>query len=167
VAGQVTFAAPPGPVTVRLAAETDDGDTLDTDTRDWIVPDFTGAESSISTPRVYRARTARDIQTLKSTAAPLPVTERTFARIERLLIRFEVYTPGPATPVLRLLNRNGDAMSDWPVTAREGDGTEDRTAAFEAEVALGGVPPGDYLLEVAASADAAAPTTLVALRVTG
>lgn len=159
IAGQVTFAAPPGPLVLRLAAETDDGDTLDNDSREWVVPDFTGP-ASISTPRVYRARTARDIQTLKASATLLPVTSRTFARIERLLVRFEVYSPGPVSPRLRLLNRNGEVMSEWPVTARADGGSE-------AEVPLGGVPPGDYLLEVAASHDTGAATTLVAFRVTG
>lgn len=159
IAGQVTFAAPPGPLVLRLAAETDDGDTLDNDSREWVVPDFTGP-ASISTPRVYRARTARDIQTLKAGTTLLPVTSRTFARIERLLVRFEVYSPGPVAPRLRLLNRNGEVMSEWPVTARADGGSE-------AEVPLGGVPPGDYLLEVAASHDTGAATTLVAFRVTG
>ena len=37
----------------------------------------------------------------------------------------------------------------------------------EAEVPLGGVPPGDYLLEAAASAEAGAPKVLVAFRITG
>ncbi len=160
VAGQVTFAAAPGPLVVRLSAENDGGDALDTDSREWVVPDFTGPDASISTPRVYRARTARDMQTLQAAVSPVPATERHFSRIERLLIRFEVYGPGVATPTLRLLNRNGDVMSSWPVTARSGGGSE-------AEVALAGVPPGDYLLEVKASKDAVAATTLVAFRVTG
>lgn len=160
VAGQVTFAAPPGPLVLRLAAETGDGDTLDTDAREWVVPDFTGTAPTVSTPRLYRGRTARDIQTLKAATALVPVTSRTFSRVERLLVRFEVYGAGAVAPRLRLLNRNGDVMSEWTVTARPDGGSE-------AEVPLGGVPPGDYLLEVSASRDADAPTTLVAFRVTG
>jgi VWFA-related protein len=160
VAGQITFAAPPGPLTLRLAAESEAGDALDTDAREWVVPDFTAASASISTPRLHRARTARDIQTLKAAASLVPDTARAFSRIERLLVRFEIYGPGATTPVLRLLNRNGDKMSDWPVTPRTGGG-------HEAEVPLAGVPPGDYLLEIASSADQGAVKTLVALRVTG
>ena len=160
VAGQVTFAAPPGPLVLRLAAETADGETLDTDAREWVVPDFTGTAPAVSTPRLYRGRTARDIQTLKAGTGLVPVTSRTFSRVERLLVRFEVYGPGAAAPRLRLLNRNGDTMSEWAVTARADGGSE-------AEVPLGGVPPGDYLLEVSASRDAGAATVLVAFRVTG
>ena len=160
VAGQVTFPAPPGPLAVRFSAETDTGDALDTDSREWIVPDFTGVDPSISTPRLHRARTARDIQTLKAAATLVPDTSRTFSRIERLLVRFEVYGPAAAAPVLKLLNRNGDKISEWPVTARAGGG-------HEAEVPLSGVPPGDYLIEIASSADKGAAKTLVALRITG
>jgi VWFA-related protein len=159
VAGQVTFAAPPGPLVLRLSAETADGATLDTDSREWVVPDFTLAEATISTPRLYRGRTARDIQTLKALTGPVPVTSRSFSRIERLLVRFEVYGPGGASPVLRLKNRNGEAMSEWPVTARPEGGSE-------AEVSLAGIPPGDYLLEIAASKEPGAASTLVAFQVT-
>ena len=60
-------------------------------------------------------------------------------------------------PVLKLLNRNGDKISEWPVTARAGGG-------HEAEVPLSGVPPGDYLIEIASSADSSAAKTLVALQ---
>jgi hypothetical protein len=160
VAGQVTFPAPPGPLAVRFSAETETGDALDTDSREWIVPDFTGVDPTISTPRLHRARTARDIQTLKAATTLVPDTNRTFSRIERLLVRFEVYGPAAAAPVLKLLNRNGDKISEWPVTARSGGG-------HEAEVPLSGVPPGDYLIEIASSADKGAVKTLVALRITG
>jgi VWFA-related protein len=158
VAGQITFAAPPGPLAIRLSAESEAGDALDTDSREWVVPDFTGVEASISTPRLHRARTARDIQTLKAATTLVPETNRSFSRTERLLVRFEVYGPAAASPVLRLLNRNGDKLSEWPATARTGGG-------HEAEVPLNGVPPGDYLIEVASSADAGAVKTLVAIKI--
>jgi VWFA-related protein len=166
VAGQVTFAAPPGPLSVRLSAESGGGDALDTDSRDWVVPDFTGVESTVSTPRLHRARTARDVQTLKAATTLVPETGRSFSRIERLLVRFEVYGPGASAPVLRLLNRNGDKMSEWPVTARAA-GATGTPAGYEAEVPLGGIAPGDYLIEIAPSPDPAAAKTLVAFRVTG
>ena len=121
-----------------------------------LVPNFHGVDPPLSTPRLHRARTARDIQTLKAAATLVPETNRTFSRIERLLVRFEVYGPGAAAPVLRLLNRNGDKMSDWAVTARTSGG-------HEAEVSLAGVPPGDYLIEIASSTAKA----LIAFRVTG
>jgi len=162
VAGRVTFPSPPGPLMLRLVAENATGDRLDGHEREVVVPDYTGADAVVTTPHLFRVRTARDIQQLKAVANPLPTTARQFTRTERLFVRFRVYLPGgvAASPQLRLLNRNGDVMSVVPVTV-------DPVRGAEGEFALGGVPPGDYLLEAAASSDADAPRVLVAFRVTG
>jgi hypothetical protein len=45
--------------------------------------------------------------------------------------------------------------------------TVDPVRGAEADVPLSGIPAGEYLLEVAASAEPDAPRTLVAFRVTG
>jgi len=162
VAGRVTFPSPPGALTLQLVAETGDGDRLDADAREVVVPDFTSVAAAVTTPELFRARTARDVQQLKAAALPMPNTARLFSRTERLYVRFRVYAPGGTTPAptLRLLNRNGDVMSTVPVTV-------DPVRGVEGEFALGGVPPGDYLLEAAASSDADAARVLVAFRVTG
>ncbi len=162
VAGRVTFAAPPGTLVLQLSAETADGDRLDATTRDVVVPDLSGADPLVTMPQIFRVRTARDVQVIKAAADPLPATARQFNRTERLFVRFHVYMPGGATPapVLRLMNRNGEVMSTVPVVV-------DPVRGVEAEVSLGGIPPGDYLLEAAASGDADAPRMLVAFRVTG
>lgn len=162
VAGRVTFPSPPGTVLLRLVAENADGDRLDANEREVVVPDYTGTDAMVTTPHLFRVRTARDIQQLKTMVNPLPTTARQFNRTERLFVRFRVYLPGGAvaSPQLRLLNRNGDVMSVVPVAV-------DAVRGTEGELALGGVPPGDYLLEAAASADADAPRVLVAFRVTG
>jgi hypothetical protein len=98
---------------------------------------------------------------LRAAVNPLPATERQFTRLERLLVRFRVYLPGNATPAptVTLLNRNGDVLSTWPVTV-------DPARGAEAEVALAGVPPGEYLLEAAASSAPDATKVLVAFRIT-
>jgi len=162
VAGRVTFASPPGTLTLQLVAETADGDRLDANTRDVVVPDFTSVAAAVTTPELFRARTSRDVQQLKAAASPLPTTARLFSRTERLFVRFRVYVPGGITPAptLRLLNRNGDLMSSVPVTV-------DPFRGVEGEFVLGGVPPGDYMLEASASSDADAARVLVAFRVTG
>jgi len=161
VAGRVTFPSPPGTLVVRLVAESADGDRLDAQERDIVVPDLTGADPIVTTPVVFRGRTARDLQQVRAASSPLPTTARLFSRTERLLIRFSVYMPGgaPAAPMVRLLNRNGDVMSTIAVTM-------DPVRGAEAEVVLGSVPPGDYLLEAAASDATDAPRVLVAFRVT-
>ncbi|MGE3345378.1 MAG: VWA domain-containing protein [Vicinamibacterales bacterium] len=160
VAGRLTFAAPPGRVLLRLSAETADGDRLDTDERELVVPDFTGVTAVITTPEIFRARTARDVQGYRSSTTALPTTTREFTRNERLYVRFRVYLPGntPPRPTLRLLNRNGDEISTWPVTW-------DPTRGAEAEVPLAGVPPGEYLLELTASGGDDTTRTLAAFRI--
>lgn len=162
VAGRVTFPSPPGTLVLQLVAENAGGDRLDASDRELVVPDYTGTGAVVTTPQLFRARTARDIQQLKAADNPLATTARQFTRTERLFVRFRVYLPGGAvaSPQLRLLNRNGDVMSVVPVTV-------DPARGAEGEFALGGIPPGDYLLEAAASAEADAPRTLVAFRVTG
>ena len=60
------------------------------------VPDLTAPEAAISTPRVHRARTAREFQAIAADAAAVPAVAREFSRTERLLIRFDVYGNGTA-----------------------------------------------------------------------
>ena len=45
------------------------GGTLDSEIRDITVPDFTTPQVALSTPRVYRSRTAREFQTLLADAS--------------------------------------------------------------------------------------------------
>ena len=62
------------------------GGTLDSEIRDLTVPDFTAPHIALSTPRVFRARTAREFQTLVAEANAIPTPGREFSRTERLLI---------------------------------------------------------------------------------
>src|SRR5439155_961094 len=103
-----TFDAPPGPLQLRMIVEGAHGQVVDSTTQDVTVPDFTTVQLSMSTPRVYRTRTARDMQLVKSTPDARPTPGRDFSRTERLLIRVDGYAPGAATPVMsaKPLNRN-------------------------------------------------------------
>jgi VWFA-related protein len=160
-AQSISFEAPPGKLELRLTIEGADGaGTLDRDTQTHDIPDFTAAQPQMSTPRVYRARTARDIQVLQADATAVPTIARDFSRTERLLIRFDVYAPGTEqpTPVARLLNRTGEKMLDLVVTAGA-------NGAQALEVALNTIPPGEYLVELAAGGATGDATSLVAFRV--
>ena len=48
------------------------------------VPDLTAPQVAISTPRVFRVRTARDLQALAADGNATPVISREFSRTERL-----------------------------------------------------------------------------------
>jgi len=162
--GAVTFDAPPGDVKARVVAENARGMRLDTADASVIVPDFTAPGPTISTPVVFRGRTARDLQVVRAAAAPVPAASRIFSRTERLLVRFEAYGPGGTAPTiaLRLLNRNGDSLAVLPPPTA---GATPNT--FQTEVGLGPLPPGDFLIEIAATSGGDTVRKLLAIRVTG
>jgi hypothetical protein len=122
------------------------------------VPDFTSPDAIVSTPRVHRARTAREMQQLTADAAAVPVAQREFSRTERLLIRFDVYGGGAASAAL--LNRNGQKMSDLTVTPATAGGTH------QIDVALNSIAAGEYLVEITVKGATAETKELVAVRVT-
>jgi len=87
-----------------------------------------------------------------------------FSRTERLLVRFDAYGPAGTAPAItmRLLNKNGDSMASLPPPA---PGVSPNT--FQAEFALAPLPPGDYLIEIAAASGSDTTRKLLAIRVTG
>jgi VWFA-related protein len=162
--GTVTFQAPPGEVRARIVAENAKGMRLDTADAAVVVPDFTKPGPTISTPIVFRGRTARDLQVVKAATAPVPSASRLFSRTERILVRFDAYGPGGTAPTIamRLLNRNGEQMAALPPP-----GPGATASSFQAEFGLGPLPPGDYLIEILATSGADSTRRLLAIRVTG
>jgi VWFA-related protein len=148
--GQVRFSAPPGPMHVRVVAQGGAGQSLDTDERDVRAPDFTAAGSSLTTPLVFRARTAGELERIRTSATALPTAARQFARSDHILLRLRAYGPGGTTPTLtaRLLNAQGDRMSDLPAPQPRADGS------FDLRLTPAGLAPGTYLVQIdAASGD--------------
>jgi VWFA-related protein len=162
--GAVTFEAPPGDVRARVVAENARGMRLDTADGSVTVPDFTAPGPTISTPVVFRGRTARDLQVIKAAEAPVPTASRIFSRTERMLVRFEAYGPGGTAPkiALRLLNRNGDSLAALPPPAQGA-----APNIFQTELVLAPLPPGDFLIEIAATSGTDTVRKLLAIRVTG
>ena len=158
--GSVTFDAPPGQLQMRLRVEGEQGQVLDSATRELTVPDYTQVQVSLGTPRIYRARTARDIQLIRSDPETAPTVDREFSRTERLLIRVDGYAPGGTTPTVsgRLLNRSGSSMADIPFTSAGG-------ATFEAELPLSALAAGEYLLEFNASTESGKAQDTIAFRI--
>jgi VWFA-related protein len=161
--GLVTFAAAPGETNLHLVSTAADGRVVDTEDRVVIVPDFTGTGVSLSTPLVFRARTARDIQRIKAMAGSVPTPVREFHRAERLVVRFYVYSPGGTTPVvnMRLLNARGGPAADLPPATATPDG------GFETEFPLAPFGSGEYLIEIEATTGSEHARALVAVRISG
>jgi VWFA-related protein len=158
--GSVSFDAPPGQVQLRLNVEGAKGQVLDSAVRELTVPDYTQVQVSLGTPRVYRARSARDVQEIRANPAAVPSVDHEFSRAERLLIRIQGYAPGNATPTItgRLLNRSGTAMSDLPFKAAA-DGF------FETELPLSALAAGEYLIEFTAQTQSGKAQDTIAFRV--
>ncbi len=155
---RLVFDAPPGELELRLSVEAAaGGGVLDSEIRRITVPDLTTPDAALSTPRVHRARTARDFQTLAADAVAVPVASREFSRTERLLIRFDVY--GTATPAAALLNRNGDKMADVPVAPAKTGGTH------QIDMGLSSMAIGEYVIEITAKGATGDAKELVPIRI--
>jgi hypothetical protein len=158
--GNVSFEAPPGQVQLRLVVEGDRSQVIDSTVRELTVPDYTQVQVSLGTPRVYRARTLREAQALKTGSAAMPMVDREFSRAERLVVRVEAYAPGGMTPTVtaRLLNRGGQSMADLPVQAG-GNGS------FAVELTLSQFASNDYVIELNAKTESGTSQEFVAFRV--
>jgi VWFA-related protein len=160
---RVTFDAQPGKAQLRVSVEGTSAQVLDSETREISVPDLTSPQTALGTPEVFRARTVREQQQLKTDADAVPVASREFSRSDRLLVRIPAYGPGNTTPTVtaKLLNRDGQAMSELPVSPGPAPSVP------QVEVPLAGLAPGDYVLELTATGAGGEAKQLVGFRVTG
>ena len=127
------------------------------------MPDFSGAGPRVSTPVVYRARTARDVRQISSdAAAALPTSMREFSRTERIVVRFVFTGPGGTAPALtlKLLNGTGDPMTTLVAPTPDADGF------YQIELPLAGLAAGNYLLDIEAAAASGSTRSLVGFAVT-
>jgi VWFA-related protein len=164
--GSVAFDAAPGQMQLRLAVESADAEVLDSEVRELTVPDLTAADAAIATPEVFRARTVRDFQQMKSDPKATPTAAREFSRAERVFVRVITYGGASGAPAVtaKLLNRTGQSIADLPVApaAAGGDG------AHDVDLALASLAPGEYLVEFTVARAGGEPVKeLVGFRVTG
>ncbi|MFB3854205.1 MAG: VWA domain-containing protein [Vicinamibacterales bacterium] len=163
VRAHARFEADPGLMQIRIAVEGENGQVLDSETREISVPDLTAPQVSLSTPVVFRARNALEFRALLNESGAIPAAGREFSRTERLLVRFDVYAPGTETPApaARLLNRTGAPINDLPVQRAAGG------AAYQIDLPLAGLAAGEYLLEISVKADDGEVKHLTGMRITG
>jgi VWFA-related protein len=163
--GSVAFDASPGQMQLRLAVESADAEVLDSEVRELSVPDLTAPDAAMATPEVFRARTVRDFQQLKSDPKATPTAAREFSRSERVFVRVITYGTGAGAPAVtaKLLNRTGQAIADLPLTPAPAAGE----GARDADLALASLAPGEYVLEFTVSGAGEPSKQLVGFRVTG
>jgi VWFA-related protein len=143
---RLTFEVPPGRIQVKYAIRDSAESTLDTDLREFTIPDLSTPEVGLSTPGVFRARTGPEAQAILKDPNAIPVVAREFRRTERIIIRTQAYGPGTDVPAVtgQLLNRVGGAMQDVPVTL------DQQTGHAQIDLPLSGIAPGEYLLDLRA-----------------
>jgi hypothetical protein len=158
--GRVTFDVAPGKIQLRVSVEGAGAQVLDTEIREITVPDLTGGQTLLGTPELFRARTVREFQQLKTEADPVPLATREFSRTDRLVVRIPAYgTSGAPALKVQLLNRSGSAMSALTPAAAPKEGEQ------QVDLPLAGLAPGEYVREIkAVDGDA---TELIGFRVVG
>jgi VWFA-related protein len=159
---QASFEVPPGRMQVKYAIKDASESTIDTDTREIAIPDLSAPTVLLSTPAVYRARTAVDLQAILHDPAAVPAVAREFRRTERIVVRANAYGPGTEVPgvTARLLNRAGTAMQDLPVTLAQD------TGQVQLDLPLASIAPGEYLIDLRAKGAAGEAKQLIAFKVT-
>jgi VWFA-related protein len=160
--GRVTFEARPGKVQLRLAVESAGAEVLDSEVREIDVPDLTSPDSLIGTPELFRARTPRELQEMKTSPQAMPTAAREFTRVDRLFVRIPAYGSGAAVAA-RLLNRAGDKMADLPVVPA----AVGADSARDVDLTLSSLPAGEYVLEITAGSGQASAKELIGFRITG
>ena len=155
---RVVFEAVPGKMQLRLSVEGGSG-VLDSEVREIDVPDLTGFKTALGTPVLFRGRTPRDIQQLKSDAQAVPATGREFSRTDRLFMRVAVYGAGGPALSVHMLSRAGQTMSELVVTPPAAPGAE-----AVVDVPLAGLAPGEYIIEVKATGEGGEAKELVGFR---
>ena len=155
-----TFEAEPGGMQLSIAVEGENGEVLDRDRDEIDIPDFTGTSLELSTPAFVRSRTALQWRELVEDWDAIPAVSRDFRRTERLLLRFEAYAPGTTVPLVKawLLNRGGDQM--FPLIVQP----DDDGRRHQVDIRPAGLPPGEYVVELKATALDEEITRLAAFR---
>lgn len=160
------FDVPAGRVELDLTILDIQGKVLDTDVRDFDVPDLRSQKRGpvLLTPEVVRARTLRDFNTASADPNAAPSSVRTFTRADRLLIRVPAFDASGASVQVtaKVLNELGQPMRAIDATAgalREG--------MTQFALPLSWLVPGAYQIELLGSNANGVVKERLAFRVTG
>ena len=159
------FDVPTGRVEIDMTIYDAEGKAIDTDARDFDVPDLRSQRRGpvLLSPEVVRARTLRDFRAAATDPDAAPSSVRTFARGDRLLIRVPAFdASGTAVQVtVKVLNEWGKPMRDIDAL----DATP-RDGMPQFPLPLSWLVPGDYLIEVMGTNANGAVKERVAFKVT-
>jgi VWFA-related protein len=158
------FEVPPGRVELDLSIRDVQGKVLDTEIRDFDVPDLRSQKRGpmLLYPALVRTRTLREFHTAIANPDAAPSSARVFARGDRLVIRVPAYDSSgvPVQVSAKVLNEWGHPMRDIEAADEAGG-----TAQFA--LPLYWLVPGQYLIEVAGANANGTVRERVAFRVRG
>jgi hypothetical protein len=157
---------PPGRIEIDLSILDIEGKVLDTDVRDFDVPDLRTQKLGpvILAPEVVRARTLRDFNAASTDPDATPSSVRTFTRGDRLLIRVPAFDASGARVdvTAKVLNGLGQPMRSIDATT---GAVRDGITQFA--LPLSWLVPGAYQIELMGSNANGAVRQRLAFRVTG
>jgi VWFA-related protein len=160
------FEVPIGRVEIDMSIYDVEGKVIDTDARDFDVPDLRAQKRGpvLMAPEVVRARTLRDFNSASANPDAAPSSVRTFARGDRLLIRVPAFdVSGAAVQVTaRILNAWGQPMRDI-----DSLGATPRDGLAQFALPLSWLVPGQYQIELQATSPNGAVKERVSFTVSG
>jgi VWFA-related protein len=165
-ADSARFDVPSGRIELDMSIYDMEGKRIDTDVRDFDVPDF-GAQKRgpmLLAPEVVRARTLRDFNSATTNPDAAPSSARSFVRSGRLLIRVPAFdASGVAVQVTaKVLNAWGQPMRDIDAIAAT---PRDGVAQFA--LPLSWLVPGQYQMEFQGTNANGAVKQRVAFKISG
>jgi VWFA-related protein len=145
------FSLKPGPAALRLTARSEDQGVIDRWVLPLEVPALQPGTLSLSTPRVYRARSLTELRALNAAPDVPPGAATRFARSDRVVVAVDWQAPAGAKPEIlgHLLARDGRELA--PLTLPESPGP---TVRFELPISSLG--QGTYVLRLRARLESAA-----------
>jgi hypothetical protein len=163
-ADSARFDVPVGRVEIDMSIYDVEGKVIDTDVRDFDVPDLRAQKRGpvLMAPEVVRARTLRDFNSATANPDAAPSSVRTFARGDRLLIRVPAFdASGAAVQVTaKILNAWGQPMRDIdPLGAADG--------LTQFALPLSWLGPGQYQIELQATSANGAVKERVSFTISG
>lgn len=163
-ADRAEFDAPAGPVQLDMAILGDRGQQLDTDARDFDVPDLKPGRTQLLPPIFFSTRSAREFRVATKEVDASPDPSREFRRTERLLIRVPALSGSTDRPrvTAQLLNRSGQKM--WDLVSAPGDAG---TGVSQFDLPLAPLAPGEYMIQFTATGDTGSVEQRVSFKVTG
>ena len=159
--GPATFPVAPGTLDVERTLLDAAGASRGTTRVSIAVPDYTSVPLVVPTPALYLARTGIELRAIRSGADATPYAGHVFDRTDRIVVRFLVggtLAPGASTSA-RLLSSRGATLADLPLEHGPGP------SAFDIDLTLASLAPGDYLIEADASAGPTRAKALTPIRV--